>query len=158
MLWSELWRSNMTPNEQKIVARAIRILDKEIKSREVVFTEPQLVKDYLRLQLQESKRELFLILYLDSQHRLIASDVPFMGTIDAAPVYPRIVVQSALAHNAAAVILSHNHPSGVAEPSRADRAITDRLQQALTLVDIRLLDHIVVGAGAMVSFAERGYL
>ncbi len=148
----------MTPNEQKIVARAIRILDKEIKSREVVFTEPQLVKNYLRLQLQESKRELFMILYLDSQHRLISSDVPFMGTIDAAAIYPRIVVQSALAHNAASVILAHNHPSGVAEPSRADRVITDRLQQALALVDIKLLDHIVVGAGEMVSFAERGYL
>jgi len=148
----------MTEAEQKIVNRAIRILEREIKTRTVVFTEPAMVKKYLRLQLQECEREQFVILFLDSQHRLIEKEVPFFGTIDAAPIYPRIVVQKALQHNAAAIIVAHNHPSGVAEPSRADRAITERLTQALALVDIKLLDHIVVGAGETVAFSERGWL
>ncbi|MFC4655276.1 MULTISPECIES: RadC family protein [Rheinheimera] len=126
--------------------------------RETVFTEPALVKRYLLQSLAEQKREIFMLLYLDSQHRLICAEPLFFGTIDASPVYPRIVVQSALAHNAAAVILAHNHPSGVAEPSRADRAITERLNQAMSLVDIKLLDHFVVGDAEVVSFAERGWL
>ncbi|WP_337842795.1 DNA repair protein RadC [Rheinheimera sp.] len=126
--------------------------------RDTVFTEPALVKNYLLQSLAEQKREVFMLLYLDSQHRLICAEPLFFGTIDASPVYPRIVVQSALAHNAAAVILAHNHPSGVAEPSRADRAITERLTQAMSLVDIKLLDHFVVGDAEVVSFAERGWL
>ena len=126
--------------------------------RETVFTEPALVKRYLLQSLAEQKREIFMLLYLDSQHRLICAEPLFFGTIDASPVYPRIVVQSALAHNAAAVILAHNHPSGVAEPSRADRAITERLTQAMALVDIKLLDHFVVGDAEVISFAERGWL
>lgn len=126
--------------------------------REAVFTEPALVKHYLQYSIGLESREVFMLLYLDSQHRLIKAEPLFYGTIDASPVYPRIVVQSALAHNAAAVILAHNHPSGVAEPSRADRAITERLTQAMALVDIKLLDHFVVGDAEVISFAERGWL
>jgi len=126
--------------------------------RDTVFTEPALVKNYLLQSLASQRREVFMLLYLDSQHRLICAEPLFFGTIDASPVYPRIVVQSALAHNAAAVILAHNHPSGVAEPSRADRAITERLNQAMSLVDIKLLDHFVVGDAEVISFAERGWL
>ena len=99
-----------------------------------------------------------MALFLDNRHRLIACEELFHGTINAAPVYPREVVRRALLHNAAAVILSHNHPSGDPEPSSADTRITDELQQALAMVDVRLLDHFVVGEGRPVSFAERGLL
>ncbi|MCH8551688.1 MAG: DNA repair protein RadC [Natronospirillum sp.] len=123
-----------------------------------VFTQPDRVKNYLQSQLQHRERECFAALFLDNQHRLLAFEPIFEGTIDSAPVHPREVVKMALSHNAAALIISHNHPSGVAEPSQSDRLITDRLKQSLELVDIRLLDHIVVGCGCAVSFAERGWL
>ena len=123
-----------------------------------VFTQPQRVKSYLQSQLQHRQRECFAALFLDNQHRLLAFEPIFEGTIDSAPVHPREVVKLALSHNAAALIISHNHPSGVAEPSQSDRLITERLQKSLELVDIRLLDHIVVGCGSTVSFAERGWL
>jgi len=103
-------------------------------------------------------REHFGVLYLDSQHRVLHWEILFSGTLNAAAVYPREVVRAALQQHAAAVILAHNHPSGVAEPSIADRQITERIQQALLLVDIRVLDHLVIGAGVSVSFAERGWL
>ena len=142
---------------QAVLELCRRSLVEDLK-RDVVFTEPALVKNYLQYSLGMEQREVFMLLYLDSQHRLIKAEPLFYGTIDASPVYPRIVVQSALAHNAAAVILAHNHPSGVAEPSRADRAITERLTQAMALVDIKLLDHFVVGDAEVISFAERGWL
>jgi len=116
------------------------------------------VKSYLQSQLQHRQRECFAALFLDNQHRLLAFEPIFEGTIDSAPVHPREVVKLALSHNAAALIISHNHPSGVAEPSQSDHLITERLKDALNLVDIRLLDHIVVGTGTTVSFAERGWL
>ncbi|GAB3111119.1 JAB domain-containing protein [Aestuariicella hydrocarbonica] len=122
------------------------------------FENPQMVKDYLRAELRHRPREIFSVLLLDNQHRLLGYHELFQGTIDAASVYPREVVKLALAHNAAAVILAHNHPSGVAEPSQADKRITERLQQALGLVDIRVLDHMVVGEAQVLSFAERGLL
>ncbi len=122
------------------------------------FTSVELVKNYLSSELRHQSREVFAVLLLDNQHRLIRYQELFQGTIDAANVYPREVVKLALQKNAAAVIFAHNHPSGVAEPSQADRRITERLQQALSLVDIRVLDHMVVGEGQVVSFAERGYL
>ncbi len=109
-------------------------------------------------RLRDRQREVFAALFLDNQHRLIAFEELFQGTIDSASVYPREVVKKALALNAAAIIFAHNHPSGVAEPSQADRQITERLVQALALVDIRVLDHLVVGDGEPVSFAERGWL
>jgi len=113
---------------------------------------------YFKLRLRSRPREVFAALFMDTRNRTLAYEELFTGTIDAAAVYPREVVRRALLHNAAAVIVSHNHPSGRAEPSRADRAITDQLQQALGLVGIRLVDHIVVGDGVPVSMAERGWL
>jgi DNA repair protein RadC len=115
-------------------------------------------QQYLMAQLRGEKREVFACLMLDSQYRAIAFEKLFYGTIDAASVYPREVLKQCMVHNAAAVIFAHNHPSGVAEPSQADRAITDRLVKALSLVDILVLDHFVIGDSGAVSFAQRGWL
>lgn len=123
-----------------------------------ILTSPELVRQYLSAQLRHQPREVFAILFLDNQHRLLAYEELFYGTIDGASIYPREVVKQALARNAAAVILAHNHPSGIAEPSQADRRITARLQAALDLVEIRVLDHMVVGDSEVISFAERGFL
>lgn len=123
-----------------------------------VFDSPQTVKDYLQLQLASRPHEVFAVLFLDTQHRLLAFEELFRGTLNQASVYPREVVKRALALNAAAAILAHNHPSGVAEPSRADEALTQALKAALALVDVRVLDHFVVARGSVVSFAERGLL
>jgi DNA repair protein RadC len=119
---------------------------------------PRATREFLRAQLRDRDHEVFCCLFLDNRHRVIRFDEVFRGTIDGASVHPREVVKLALARNAAAVILAHNHPSGVAEPSQADEMITLRLRDALALVDIRVLDHVVVGDGACVSFAERGLL
>ena len=121
-------------------------------------TSPQMTAQYLRASLREETREVFACLLLDSQHRVLAFERLFYGTIDSAAVYPREVVKCCMRHNAAAVILAHNHPSGVAEPSQADERITQRLQEALSLVDIRVLDHFIVGDAEVVSFAERGLI
>ncbi|WP_299199472.1 DNA repair protein RadC [uncultured Amphritea sp.] len=126
--------------------------------RDSALTSPDLVRDYLQLQLSDRSREVFACLLLDSQHRVICFEELFKGTIDSATVHPREVVKLALSHNAAAMILAHNHPSGIAEPSLADQNITQRIKEALSLVDIRLLDHMVVGAGVTVSLAERGLI
>ena len=128
----------------------------ERMQREQVLTCPVSVSSYLRLKLQQRKQEIFAVLFLDTKHRLIAYEELFRGTVDGAAVYPREVVRRALEHNAAAVILAHNHPSGVASPSDADKRITRRLKQALALVDVKVLDHMIVGAGEVVSLAERG--
>lgn len=130
----------------------------ETLSRGDALTSPEQTKLYLSSVLRDRQREAFYILFLDNQHRVIKDEVLFEGTIDAASVYPREVVKRALQHNAAALILAHNHPSGVAEPSQSDRRITRRLTDALGLVDIRVLDHFVVGDGEVVSFAERGWI
>ncbi|MFV2055789.1 MAG: DNA repair protein RadC [Thiohalomonadales bacterium] len=122
------------------------------------FTDPSRVKHYLRNQLRDEQQEVFAALLLDSQHRVIRFDRLFYGTIDQSAVYPREVVKRALQYNAAAIIFAHNHPSGHSEPSNADRQITQVLKDALNLVDVRVLDHIVVGDTDVVSFAERGYL
>ncbi len=119
---------------------------------------PRAARDYLRAQLRDREHEVFCCLYLDNRHRLIAFEELFRGTIDGASVHPREVVKSALARQAAAVILAHNHPSGVAEPSRADEVITLRLRDALALVDIRVVDHLIVGGTDCASLAERGLL
>ncbi len=123
-----------------------------------VFDSPQAVKDYLRLQLAELPHEVFGLLFLDAQHRLLCFEELFRGTLTQTSVYPREVVKRALSVNAAAVILAHNHPSGVAEPSRADEHLTQTLRTALALVDVRVLDHLVVARTEVVSFAERGLL
>lgn len=142
---------------QAVLEMARRHLSASMQAGDLL-SSPQLVRDYLRAQLRHRQRELFAVLWLDNQNRLIAYEELFQGTIDGASVYPREVVKQALARNAAAVILAHNHPSGVAEPSQADERLTRRLQAALELVDIRVLDHLVVGEGEIVSFAERGLL
>ena len=116
------------------------------------------VRDYLRMKLVVEPNEVFAVVFLDSQHQVLAYEPLFKGTVDQTSVYPRVVVQRALALNASALILAHQHPSGVTEPSAADRALTDRLQTALALVDIRVVDHFVIGKGTPYSFAESGLL
>jgi len=117
---------------------------------------PDAVKSLVALEMRELEHEVFACLFLDNRHRLISYEALFRGTIDSASVYPREVVKAALTCNAAAVVLAHNHPSGVAEPSRADIDITARLTKALNLIDVRVLDHIIVGGNYQVSLAERG--
>ncbi len=121
-------------------------------------TDPAVTRRYLITRLRDLPQEVFCCLYLDNRHRVIAFEELFHGTLDGASVHPREVLRKALAHNAAALIFAHNHPSGVAEPSDADRRLTRRLKDALALVDIRVLDHFVVGDGDAESFAERGFL
>jgi DNA repair protein RadC len=115
-------------------------------------------RGYLQARLRDLPHEVFCCLFLDNRHRVLAFEELFRGTLNGTAVYPREIVRRALAHNAAAAILVHNHPSGVAEPSRADETLTERIREALTLVDVRLLDHLVVGDGETVSFSERGLL
>jgi DNA repair protein RadC len=119
---------------------------------------PRVTGDFLISRLRDLEHELFCVLYLDKRHRLIEFIELFRGTIDGASVHPREIVKLALQHNSAAVIIAHNHPSGIAEPSQADELITLRVKEALALVDIRLLDHIIVGDGVVVSLAERGLI
>ncbi len=122
------------------------------------FTSPQQTRDYLTLKLRAYPYEVFACLYLDNRHRLLKFEELFRGTIDCAQVHAREVVRAAIKHNAAAVIFSHNHPSGVAEPSRADIRLTENLKQALAMIDVRVLDHLVIGNGDAVSLAERGLI
>jgi len=126
--------------------------------RDSALESPQAVRDYLKARLRHEPHEVFACLFLDSRHRVLAFETLFQGSIDGASVYPRQVVKRALAHNAAALILTHNHPSGVAEPSQADRSLTRRLQDALALVDVRVLDHFIVGDGEPLSMAEQGWM
>lgn len=123
-----------------------------------VFDSPQRVKDFLGLQLGERPQEVFAVLFLDVQHRLIRLEELFQGTLTQTSVYPREVARRALMLNAASVVLAHNHPSGVAEPSRADEFLTQSLKTALALIDVRVLDHLIVGRGQVVSLAERGLM
>ena len=134
-----------------------RYLEEELK-RECVLTSPTQTREYLRVRFAGLDCETFVGLFLDTQHRVIATEDLARGTIDGAAVYPREVVKRALHLNAAAVIFAHNHRSGVAEPSAADRALTERLKQSLGTVDVRVLDHFVVGATNVISFAERGWI
>lgn len=131
---------------------------KEVLQRGSALTSPDITRAYLSAQLRGYSYEVFACLFLDNQHRVIQLDELFRGTIDGASVYPREVVKKALHHNAAAVIFAHNHPSGIAEPSSADKHITEKLKQALALFDIRVLDHFIIGDGPPYSFAEHGLL
>jgi len=131
---------------------------KQTLQRGISLTSPAMTMEYLQTVLRDRKREIFTCLFLDTRHRVIASEDLFQGSIDGACVYPRIVAERALRLSAAAVIVAHNHPSGVSEPSLADQAITRRLKDALLLLEIRLLDHFVVGDGPPVSMASRGML
>lgn len=136
---------------------ARRALGEQLKERDAL-SSPQAVRDWLKLRLSGLAHEVFMVLLLDAQNRLLQAVELFRGTLTQTSVYPREVVKLALAHNAAAVILAHNHPSGVAEPSRADDLLTQSLKQSLALIDVRVLDHVIVGSGATCSFAERGIL
>lgn len=142
---------------QAVIEMARRHLYEGLRNRDVLAS-PKQTRHYLRAQLRDEPREVFAVLFLDSRHRVLNFERMFVGTIDGTVVYPREVVKSCLRHNAAAVIVAHNHPSGVAEPSQADRRITERLRAALGLIDVRLLDHIVVGGMDSISFADRGWL
>ena len=142
---------------QAVLEMARRHLAQELKRGDAL-TSPEHTRRYLQAQLRDRDHEVFVVLLLDNQNRVVHYHELFRGTIDAASVYPREVVKLALNKGAAAVILAHNHPSGVAEPSSADRLITEKLVQALGLVDIRVLDHLIVGDGVTVSFAERGLI
>jgi DNA repair protein RadC len=142
---------------QAVLEMARRHLYAYMKEGELL-TSPALVRTYLSAQLRHQPHEIFAVLFLDNQNRLIAYDEVFSGTIDGASVHPREVVKKALARNAAAVIFAHNHPSGLAEPSQADQLITQRLQEALNLIGVRVIDHMIVGDKEVISFAERGLL
>ena len=142
---------------QAVLEMSRRALKEEMQ-RDDALNSPRAVRDYLQLLLGGRHQEIFLVLFLDTQHRVIASEELFHGTLSQTSVYPREVVKRALAHNAAAVILAHNHPSGVAQPSQSDHMLTDALKQALSLVDVRVLDHFIVAVGQTMSFAEKGFI
>ncbi|MGQ0529365.1 MAG: RadC family protein [Panacagrimonas sp.] len=142
---------------QAVIEMGRRVLAEDLRRRDAL-SDPAATRKYLTAWLRDRDREVFAALFLDAQHRVLAAEELSQGTLDAASVYPREVVKRALALGAAAVIFAHNHPSGVAEPSAADRVLTERLKQALALVDVRVLDHFVVGEGPPTSFAERGWL
>lgn len=139
------------------IARALKILDGRLRGGSAL-TSPQAVRDYLRLSLGAREHEVFITIFLDAQHRVLACEELFRGTLTQTSVYPREVVKAALKENAAAVIFAHNHPSGVAEPSQADELLTRQLREALALVDCKVLDHFIVAGRATLSFAERGLL
>lgn len=141
-----------------IIQKAIEVLEQRVFKAGPLLGGPQAVKDYLRLKLVAEPNEVFAILFMNSQHEVLAYEPMFKGTIDSAKVHPRVVLQRALELNAAAAILSHQHPSGTTEPSSADRQLTTQLKTALELIDVRVLDHIIVGKGAPYSFAESGLL
>lgn len=144
--------------ENDIVSQAIGILFNRLAVRGDAMTSPSTVRQFLQLNMATLGHEVFTCLFLDSQNRLIAHDEMFRGTLTQASVYPREVVKEALAHNAASVIFAHNHPSGVAEPSRADETLTKILKDALALVDVKTLDHLIIAGNSYVSFAERGLI
>ena len=128
----------------------------EVMRQRDALSSPASVRDYLRMTLAGRDYEVFMVLFLDAQNRIIASEEMFRGTLTQTSVYPREVVKRSLAHNAGAVIFAHNHPSGVGEPSRADELLTQSLKQALALVDVKVLDHFVIAGSGVMSFAERG--
>jgi DNA repair protein RadC len=140
-----------------VMELARRSLAEEMKARDSLRS-PAAVRGYLRLQMQELAHECFYVVFLDAQNRVIAASELFRGTLTQTSVYPREVVKHVLMHNAAAVILAHNHPSGVAEPSMQDQALTRTLAEALSLIDVKVLDHFIVAPGACLSFAERGLI
>ncbi len=142
---------------QAVIEMARRHLDEQLQKGDAL-SSPQDTRRYLTSRLRDYHHEVFACLFLDNRHRVIQFEELFSGTIDGAGVYPREVVKRTLHHNAAAVIFAHNHPSGISEPSQSDRHITDRLTQALNLIDVRVLDHIIIGDGEHTSFAERGWI
>ncbi|BBR57369.1 MULTISPECIES: RadC family protein [Enterobacteriaceae] len=143
---------------QRTVKRALTLLDRHLRETGVAFTSTQAARDWLKLKMAGLEREEFMVLYLNQQNQLIAHEILFAGSISSTEVHPREVVKRALYFNAAVVILAHNHPSGDTTPSQADKTITQRLVQALQLIDIRVPDHLIVGGRQIYSFAEHGLL
>ena len=157
MLFIKNARGRYRPaTEEEILSAASTILEPRIVGTSL--ESPRETLEFLRTKLTRLPHEVFCCLFLDNRHRILAFEEMFRGTLNGTAVYPREIVKRALALNAAAVILVHNHPSGVAEPSRADQALTDRLRESLALIEVRVLDHIVIGDGETVSFSERGML
>ncbi|UJR63004.1 RadC family protein [Dickeya zeae] len=146
------------PASLRIVKLALRLLDRHLRVSGQSLTSSHAVRDMLRLRMAGLEREVFMVFYLDNQNCLLESETVFLGTINQTAVHAREIVKSALHHNAAAVILAHNHPSGCTDPSAADKTITQRLIQALGLVDVRVLDHVIVGHSDILSFAEHGLI
>lgn len=144
-------------NRPRLVSRALKLLESEMRQADVL-SSPDAVRDYLRLLLGDRPHEVFAVVYLDAQHRVIKTLELFRGTLTQTSVYPREVVIEALALGAAAVIFTHNHPSGCCEPSRADEHLTQTLKTALSVVEVRVLDHFIVTRDTVLSFAERGLL
>lgn len=148
-------------HDDAIIAEALFILERRLsdsKARNIILTSPESVMDYLNLSMADRPQEVFTCLFLDNRHKLIKAEEMFYGTIDGASVHPREVLRRALELRSAAVIFAHNHPSGEANPSNADFRITQRLKDALALVDVRVLDHFIIGNGKPYSFAEHGTL
>ena len=146
------------PHEDWIIPPAIALLEKRVFKAGAKLLDPTAVRDYLRVKLVAEPNEIFAAVFLDSMHQVLAYEPLFRGTINSTSVYPRVVVQRVLELKAAAVVFAHQHPSGISEPSSADRMLTQQLQAALALIDVRVLDHIIVGQGAPFSFAESGLL
>lgn len=151
-------RAGLQPHELAVVDAALAILDARLRTAGAAFVQPRMAKDFLRLRMSEREREAFGVMFLDQQHRLIAFEVLFEGTLAQTSVYPREIARRALELNAAALMLCHNHPSGNAEPSLEDELLTSKLRTALQAVDVHVLDHFVVGGRDVVSFVERGLL
>ena len=151
---------NTKQSENEIIEKAAKILERRAtyKNAQTFLESPDLVKDIFVNRLSAKEQEVFSVAFLDNRHRLIVVEDLFFGTINAAAVYPREVIKAALNHNAAAIILSHNHPSGNASPSKSDLAITETLKEACKYIDVRVLDHIIVGLGEVASLAERGQM
>lgn len=150
---------NITRNnndDDATIARALEIMATRMRTPGECLNSPQTVKDFFKLKLAEAEAEIFAVIWLDTQHRVIEYQELFTGTLSQTSVYPREVVKAALAVNASACIFAHNHPSGVTNPSRSDELLTAALKAALALIDVRVLDHIIVGAMATMSFAESG--
>ena len=148
-------------DDDACVAKAIKILDAKLKARrvsETMYETPSAVSDYLSLKFSGEEREVFSVMYLDTRHRMIACESLFYGSVDSASVYPREIVKAALKVNAAAIILCHNHPSGLSTPSSADIAITKKIVDACAMVEIRVLDHMIVGEGKATSMASLGLM
>ncbi|SAK39672.1 JAB domain-containing protein [Caballeronia ptereochthonis] len=153
-----LTSSTLTHSEQQLIQDAIAVMERRLFQRGPALTSPQRVVDYLRLTLTREDREVFTVVFLDTHHRVIAVEPLFFGTIDGAQVAPRVILQRALLLHSAALIAAHNHPSGATVPSDADRTLTTELTALLRRVDIRLLDHLVIGQGEPFSFASAGLL
>lgn len=144
--------------DDAIIAKALEILARRMKRTATSLTSPDAVRNYLSLAIAEREREVFVCVFLDAQNRTIATEEMFAGTLTQTSVYPREIVKRALHHNAAGVIFAHNHPSGVAEPSRADQTLTENLKSALAMVDVKVVDHFICAGSSTLSFAERGLI